>query len=84
MYVDVLDMHTQMFKRFISLDLSETNKLPGNTNRANPAIKQKVVDFYQAVDFLVVDDIAFLFKFVPNILIPITAELLLKNAFNFF
>ena len=59
--MDVLDIHTKMFKRFFSLDLSEPYKLPGNTDRANPAIKQEVMDFHQAVDFLVVDDVALFF-----------------------
>jgi hypothetical protein len=39
------------------------------------------VDFHQPVDFLMIDDISLLLEFIPDVLVPIAAELLLENAF---
>ena len=81
MDMDILDVHTQVFKRFFRLDLSKSDKLTGNNNGTNPAVKKEVVDFHQPVDLLMVDNVSFILPFVPDILVAITAALLLKNTF---
>jgi len=83
MDMDVFDIHTQMFQWFFCSDLSKANKLPWNTNRADSAVEQQVMDLHQPVDFLMVDDISLLFQLIPNVLVSISTELLLENRFYF-
>jgi len=56
----VFDTHVKVIQRFFRPDPSEANELSGNTNRANSAVKQQVMDLHQPVDFQMVDDISLL------------------------
>jgi hypothetical protein len=81
--MDVFDIHSKVLQlqRLFRPDLPKANKLSGNTNRANSAVKQQVMNLHQPVDFLMVDDISLLLQLIPDVLVPIAAELLLENRF---
>jgi hypothetical protein len=79
--MDILDVHTQVFKRFLCLDLSKADKLSRNNNGSYFAVKQQVVDLHHKLDLRVINDITFFLKLIPNILITIATKLLLENTF---
>jgi hypothetical protein len=82
MYVDVLDVHTQVLQWFFRPDLSEPDKLPGNAYGTNLSVEQQMVKLHQAVHLLVVDDVSSVFQLIPYVLISIATELLLQDSFH--
>jgi hypothetical protein len=67
-----------VFQWLFRPDLPKPDKLPRNTYCSNLTVKKQVTDFHQAINLLVVDDVAHILQLVPNVLIPIATELLLQ------
>jgi hypothetical protein len=82
MYVDVLDVHTQVLQWFFRPDLSEPDKLPGNAYGTNFSVEQQMVKLHQAVHLLVVDYVSSVFQLIPYVLVAIATELLLQDGFH--
>jgi len=80
--VDVHNVHANVLERYFRLYFSEPYKLPWNTDGTNPAVDQYIIKLHQTIYLLMVDDITFILKFIPNILIAITAEILLKDGLH--
>jgi hypothetical protein len=84
MDIDVLDVHTQVFKRPFCFDLSRTYKLSRNPCGSNHAVEQQVMKLHQPVDLFMFNDVPLFLELIPDVFVSIAAKLLLENGFNIF